>query len=175
MVIVRMRKWPKLVKIGGDENPYLLRWELFKREDKDWPRLFLHRFCRSDDDRALHDHPWWFISILIRGSYVEEYQDIDGTVKRRRRTAPSICYRPLSTRHRVILDHVFPEPPHRDDDWVWEAWDGQGAKSVWTIILTGRDVRGWGFWCKKTLLHQSGKHQENAEWFVPWRKFDGCE
>jgi hypothetical protein len=60
--------------IGDTDNPYLLRWYLTPWRDtyKDipaaqrtrWqefvsrlPNVYLHCFMRSDDDRALHDHP----------------------------------------------------------------------------------------------------------------------
>ncbi|MHB8602221.1 MAG: hypothetical protein ACYC9R_06250 [Nitrosotalea sp.] len=31
----------------------------------------LHIILRSDKGRDLHDHPWWFISWLLEGSYTE--------------------------------------------------------------------------------------------------------
>lgn len=30
-----------------------------------------HTILRSDHDRALHDHPWWSISIVLKGGYWE--------------------------------------------------------------------------------------------------------
>jgi hypothetical protein len=41
--------------IGGD-SPYMLRWWIIPRNK--FFNIYLHRFLRSDDDRALHDHPW---------------------------------------------------------------------------------------------------------------------
>ena len=41
--------------------------------------LYLHEFSRSDDDRALHDHPWLFnLSVLLSGTYVEHTIDAGG-------------------------------------------------------------------------------------------------
>jgi hypothetical protein len=132
----------------GTNNPYMLRWFLF-RSKRDWmPRLYLHKFLRSDDDRAPHDHPWWFVSLILWGSYIE-HRWIDGVEIVRRRRAPSIAYRPLSTRHRVELI----------EGW-YDLNSRYGFKPVWTLILTGSDVRAWGFWCR--------------EHFIPWRQFDGC-
>jgi hypothetical protein len=31
----------------------------------------LHHILRSDDDRDLHDHPWSFLSIVLKGGYWE--------------------------------------------------------------------------------------------------------
>lgn len=159
----------------GTNNPYMLRWFLFRSQRFDkLPRLYLHKFLRSDDDRAPHDHPWWFVSIILRGSYTEYSWVEDGWVIRRR-TAPSIAFRGLNTRHRVELD-VEHLPTVTDWGNVckgcnrpgtrmtcycdYDVVDSRCYKSVWTIILTGPDVRGWGFWC--------------ADEFIPWRQFDGC-
>ena len=38
--------------IGGAEDPYLLRWYLIPRNP--FVNVYLHKFLRSDDDRALH-------------------------------------------------------------------------------------------------------------------------
>jgi hypothetical protein len=46
------------------------RWWVIPRNK--FFNIYLHHFLHSDDDRALHDHPWWNVSILLRsGSYVE--------------------------------------------------------------------------------------------------------
>lgn len=124
--------WPDLV-VGerGREtyNPYMLRWHLFRVANL--PRLYLHKFVRSDDDRALHDHPWWYVSLLIRGGYTELTPD--GPV---RRSAPSIVFRPITHQHRVVL---LP--------------DGHGGeRPCWTLFLTGPDVRRWGFWCGERFI-----------------------
>ena len=59
--------------IGGVDDPYLLRWFLIPRNHI--LNVYLHKFLRSDDDRALHDHPWWFVSIMLRGRYLEWLPD----------------------------------------------------------------------------------------------------
>lgn len=40
--------------IGGHERPYLLRWFIIPRNR--FFNIYLHKFLRSDDDRALLDH-----------------------------------------------------------------------------------------------------------------------
>lgn len=117
--------------IGGTENPYLLRWYLIPRNS--WFNVYLHKFLRDDDDRALHDHPWWFISVLLRGAYYEHC--VDGV--RIRTTCGSVAFRTAQHRHRIELFRS--RPP------------------TWTLVITGRKVREWGFWC--------------PQGFVPWHKF----
>lgn len=121
-----LRKWlrgePHFV-IGGRDDPYLMRWYVIPRNHA--LNVYLHKFCRSDDDRALHDHPWWFVSILLRGGYLEVTPD-----GMRERRAPSIAFRPAQWKHRVQL--------HRDSG---------GERPCWTVIVTGPKRRHWGFWC----------------------------
>jgi len=118
--------------IGGQADPYMLRWYLIPRNR--WLNVYQHKFMRDDDDRALHDHPWWFVSLVIRGGY-REHLDAGASLIRR---ACSVAFRPAAHRHRVAL---FP------------AADG-GRRPCWTLIITGRKSRTWGFWCPKG--------------FVPW-------
>ncbi len=123
-------KWPRTLTvprapdfiIGGADDPYLLRWYVIPRNR--WFNIYLHRFMRSDDPRALHDHPWANMSILLRGRYVEHLAD--GTVKIRR--APGIVCRSATAAHRI---HLI------------------AGRPVWTLFLTGRKVRTWGFLCPK--------------------------
>lgn len=117
--------------VGGRERPYMLRWYVIPRNP--WMNLYLHKFCRDDDDRALHDHPWWFVSVMLWGCYAET---LFGHAPRLR-MAGSIAFRRATDRHRVML-----------------AKDEQTGRPIpcWTIVLTGRKVREWGFWCPKGFV-----------------------
>ncbi len=59
------------VRIPSDETipAYMLRWWLIKRNA--FFNIYLHNILRSDDDTALHDHPWWNFSIVLEGGYFE--------------------------------------------------------------------------------------------------------
>ena len=48
------RRPPDFV-IGGADRPYMRRWYLVPKNTQ--LNVYLHHFRRSDDDRALHDHP----------------------------------------------------------------------------------------------------------------------
>lgn len=118
--------------IGDD---YMLRWWVIPRNR--WFNVYLHCIGRDDDDRALHDHPWWNISIILKGSYREitdELRSIEGNV----------TYR--ETRVREPGDIVFrrAEEAHR-----LEVVKGP----VWSLFITGRRVREWGFHCPKGWVH----------------------
>lgn len=153
--------------IGGGDNPYLRRWYVIPRNPL--LNVYVHNFQRSDDDRALHDHPWWFVSLMMWGSYTEV---TDGA--RARRTAPEpwrlffgdrpIVYRPATWRHRVEL--------------IGHGWSPREIP-CWTLIITGRRSRTWGFWCKGTIeyiTHGVVTWSGGAERFIPWQEFGdaGC-
>lgn len=116
--------------IGDPSRPYLLRWWILPRNR--YFNLFLHKFLRDDDDRALHDHPWWFISIVLWGGY-REITETWSSVSRytgKNRWAGSVAFRKATHKHRVVL---LKNP-------------------TWTLILTGPRIRTWGFWCPKGFI-----------------------
>ena len=135
----------------------MVRWYVIPRNPL--VNIYVHKFLRSDDDRALHDHPWWFVSLMLRGRYDEV---TDRGVKRRR--AGSIAYRPAEWRHRVrLIRRGLPSAGQ-----VWEV-------PCWTLIITGRRVRTWGFWCKYRL-DEHPTAPPDFERFIPWTEFGdaGC-
>lgn len=100
---------------------YLLRWWVIPRNEM--YNLYLHDIRKSDDDRALHDHPWENTSLLLRGSYIEHTPE--GVFTRK---AGDIIHRKPTDSHRL---EVIP---------------GQRAIS---LFATGPKVRDWGFHCPK--------------------------
>ena len=67
--------------IGDKEDPYLARWHLIPRNPVF--NLYAHRFLRSDDDRALHDHPWLNASVLLDNTLTEHTIAAGGVHHRR--------------------------------------------------------------------------------------------
>lgn len=114
--------------IGPDDDVYLKRWFVVPRNR--WFNIYLHKFCRSDDDRALHDHPWMNVSILLRGSYIEHMPGVAAKLRKPWRpwTPWRLPMRRATQLHRVELI---------------------GGAPVWTLFLTGPKVRTWGFQCPK--------------------------
>lgn len=106
-------KWGQV--LGDQACPYMRRWALIAG-------LFsirLHHFYRPDDSRAFHDHPWWFVTLVLGGGYTD--YSTSGTDYLH---AGSVRFRGALHRHRVRPD-----------------WDG-----CWTLVLTGPNLRKWGFW-----------------------------
>lgn len=110
--------------IGGRDNPYLLRWWLIPRNPVF--NVYVHLFLRSDEDRALHTHPWLAnLSWLLEGQYLEHtpagsFTRITGDVKARWGRAA----------HRIELTNG----------------------PCWTVFITGPRVRSWGFLCPQGFV-----------------------
>jgi len=82
-----------------------------------WGNLYLHHFLRSDFDRAYHDHPWWFVTLILRNGYIEHTPA--GVFRRR---AARIFFRRANWLHWVEIE-----------------------RPAWTLIFVGRRSREWGF------------------------------
>lgn len=138
------RRQPDVV-IGGQERPYLRRWFLIPRNPVF--NIYVHQFLRSDDDRALHDHPWLFnCSVLLEGDYLEHTPR--GVFLRE---AGELKFRWGGAPHRVELLE-FPEIPEVMPHTILPCW---------TLFITGPRVREWGFHCPQGWVH--------------WKKFTSAD
>lgn len=110
--------------IGPKDDPYMRRWYVIPRNK--WFNIYLHNMKKSDYDRALHDHPWWNVSVVMRGGYWEYMPEplCRSLHFKKWRKAGAIVVRKATALHRLEL----PE-------------DGE----AWSLFITGRTVRVWGF------------------------------
>lgn len=130
--------WEPHLTLYQEGQVYLERRYLIPRNQR--ANFYLHKFLKSDEDEALHDHPWNWCSIILKGHYTEHRQD--GTS---RRGPGSIVLRKPEVAHRVELDRVNTgvvwQPGQRPEFTTRE-------KPVWTLFLTGKKTRVWGFHCR---------------------------
>lgn len=140
------RRWQAGMGHWADESPTLLRRAL-SGAARLLPNLYLHCFLRDDDDRALHDHPSWAASLILRGSYVEHTIARGGIHQRRQLDCGMIRFLPAGgprekgRAHRIeLLRHIVDngDPAVRAADPV---------AICWTLFLFGPTVREWGFHC----------------------------
>jgi len=96
------------------------RWHLSRWPLKSLPAIRIHQILRRDLDPALHDHPFDWRTIVLRGSYIEE--DVFGDLAPR--YVGDTCFRRATEFHNII--HVSPG-------------------GVWTLFICGRKVQRWGF------------------------------
>lgn len=125
LIKTKAKRPPDFV-IGGHEDPYLRRWFILPRNYLF--NIYLHEFLRSDDDRALHDHPWPSVSVILRGGYWEVVQFKNTNIQiATRHGAGRMIVRPSGKlAHRIVID---------------------GGTTCWTLFITGPRYRNWGFYC----------------------------
>ncbi len=127
--------------IIGDN--YLRRWWVIPR-NKIF-NVYLHEINKSDDDRALHDHPWANQSIIIKGAYLEITPN--GSFQRHE---GDIVQREAESSHRLAL---------------------QGGAQVISLFITGPIEREWGFHCPNGWRHWKDFVEVNGNTSVAGR---GC-
>ena len=101
--------------LGRPDSPYVYRWMI-----NFW--LFsirVHKWVGPDDGRAFHDHPWWYIAMVVKGCYADVGQ-----------WKPRLM---LPFRPRLF------RATHRHYVYPW-------VVPTWSVLLTGRETRQWGFW-----------------------------
>ena len=108
-------------------NPYMERYYLLFKDkldeeesSRDLPFNFmLHKICQSDPD-DLHDHPWWYATLILKGGYWEITPE-----GRFWRGAGHFRLRSPHSLHRL-------EVP-------------EGSAQSWSLFFRGPKVKQWGF------------------------------
>lgn len=124
---------------------YMIRWRII-----DWISfgIRVHFIARSDTDRELHDHPFTFVSFILKGGYWEH--TIDG--KRTWYGPGSIVFRTADVLHRLELP------------------ESRGVETpAWTFVIRGARRREWGFltghgwvnWQNFTAMRDTGTVSNN--------------
>jgi hypothetical protein len=146
-----------------DSDAYLARyWLTPPKKDEDGyssaESIVLHQFIRGDDDGALHNHPYDFVTTILSGGYDEVTGElVNGGVWL------SEQGRPRSVVWVGPAEKDWKTTPRRAGDQVRkEARQVHMATNplpdTWTLVQTGVRCNDWGF-------YPPGKP------FVPWRQF----
>lgn len=155
-----MRFFSRRVIANFAGDPYLIRYTIFSCP---WFGIFVHCILRSDDDRDLHDHPWNFWSLILRGTY-REYVPVDWP--------PSFTFGKGEGCHMITKSKVCSpgslarhkaRDAHRLELGMVTVFDPVGPavvpvlpyryKPVWTLFLHGPRKREWGFYTPQGWIH----------------------
>lgn len=118
-------------------EPYLERYYVFLKNRERFPfNVFIHKFLKSDPD-DVHDHPWPYATLILKGGYYEWIPDFDRDGKKiaefRHWRGPGhfrICG--ANSYHRIELDPNI---------------------TAWTMFMPGPQQREWGFLVKNKWTH----------------------
>lgn len=149
----------------GTENPddlYLRRYYLYRGPRR--PHVYLHHIIRSDYDRACHDHPWDFTSLILKSGYFEYNETVVPG-------HPGNTSTPVS----ITIGSCTCSDTPNGMSFISREWRGPGSmvqhkctdlhrlelkKPAWTLVFTGPRKREWGFfthdkgWIKWNTLYQ---------------------
>ena len=98
------------------EVDYLTRLRIVQTP---WAAIYLHRIGTPDSRPTLHDHPWNFVAVVLRGGYREcrDYSGIAHVIRR------------VNVKRATDLH------------WI----DSLDRTPTWTLVFTGRRKREWGY------------------------------
>jgi hypothetical protein len=137
----------RIVMDRQNDEPYLERYYLFLKDRKRFPfNVFLHKFLKSDPD-DVHDHPWPYATLILKGGYYEWTPIFDGDGKK---IAETCVWRgpghfrtcSADSYHRIELDPAI---------------------TAWTMFMPGPQKREWGFLVNNKWVHNDTYLTEKAK------------
>lgn len=114
-------RWKHIADLDFPDTVYLSRLFLVKLQ---WLGLYFHIIRRPDYARCEHNHPWWFITVVLWGGYEEE---VNG--RRFVRRPGYVGFRSRTFTHRITRLRNGPS---------------------YTFVIRGYDFVHWGF---RTIKH----------------------
>lgn len=133
-----MIKWFKnrkrVIYDRNHKKEYLIRYYLFLRNRKNFPfNITLHKILKSDVD-DLHDHPWSYATLILKGGYYE--------------------WLPVKSREGNVVGsrRVWRGPGHfrkskANDLHRLELQQGKDGNEIpcWSLFIMGKQRQNWGF------------------------------
>ena len=140
----------RIVMDRQNNEPYLERYYLFLKERKKFPfNIFLHHFLKGDPD-DVHDHPWSYATIILKGGYWEWLPQFNNKGQKIGELAVwrgpghfRLCR--AESYHRIELDPDV---------------------QCWTLFMPGPQKREWGFLVKNKWVpngeYLQSKYKHNS-------------
>jgi hypothetical protein len=137
----------RIIMDRQSNEPYLERYYIFLKDRKKFPfNAFIHKFLKSDPDEV-HDHPWPYATLILKGGYWEWIPKFDNIGKKfgeyrvwrgpgHFRVCKSTSY------HRIELDPNI---------------------TAWTLFMPGPQKREWGFLVNNNWVHNEQFLKEKRE------------
>ena len=128
-------------------EPYLERYYLFLKERQRFPfNIFLHKFLKGDPD-DVHDHPWPYFTLILRGGYYEWIPQFNEEGKktceiRKWRGPGHFRFCKANSYHRIELHPGI---------------------TAWTLFMPGPQKKEWGFWVNNKWIHHEQYLKERYE------------
>ena len=116
----------KIIYDRQGEKEYLIRYYLFLKDRTWFPfNVTLHKICQSDEPK-LHDHPWPWMTVVLKGGY---WEHTEGSKYPKWKGPGRITFSRSKRYHRLQLGQ---------DKW-------HNTIPCWTLFFMGPKRRDWGF------------------------------
>ena len=129
------------------DEPLLTRYYLFLKDRKRFPfNVFLHKFHKGDPG-DVHDHPWPYATLILKGGYYEwipKFNSIGKNIGEERMWRGPGHFRlcGATSYHRIELcEGVTP----------------------WTLFMPGPHKREWGFLVDNKWIHNDNYLEANKQ------------
>ncbi len=134
----------RIVLDRQSNQPYLIRYYLFLKDRGKFPfNIFLHKFLKGDPD-DVHDHPWPYCTLILKGGYFEYVPrfDIEG------KKIGEDCFWRGPGHFRICKANSF----HRIEL--------KPGVTAWTLFMPGPHRREWGFLVGKGKNQRWIQHEQ---------------
>ena len=134
-----------------DNEPYLERYYVFLKDRKRFPfNVFVHKFLKGDKD-DVHDHPWSYSTLILKGGYWEWIPNFNAKGKK-------------------IGERVYWRGPghfRRCGANSYHRIELEPGVTAWTLFMPGSQERDWGFlvndkWTQHEEYFEKRKEKLNA-------------
>lgn len=106
-----------------------------------WFGIYLHKICTPDSRPVLHDHPWAFTSIVLKGGYLE--------------FIPGPFYAKSNYVKRLNVKRF-----NNSFHWIAEL----DRTPTWTLVFVGRRRRTWGYLEQDGTYTPYNEHKFNDQY-----------
>jgi hypothetical protein len=155
---------PDLI-IGPRHDPQTKRWHIFVW--RGW-QLSLHKWLRSDSDRAPHDHKADNLSIILGEGYNETIREW-----RIHDASAGYMYRngwnwdtPSGRWYRDVTRFRWPLVPYFRKAEALHRVSLMSPKPVWTLWLRWPARRRWGYWCDNRGWVDADQYNQQADYYA---------
>ena len=131
--------WARMMIPCRDGSDYLFRLRIIQTP---WFGVYLHDIYEDDGDRDPHNHPWSFVSLVLRGHDTERCFGDPGHGR---------DDYTLKTHKRFSVHRMGRDSAHR----IVEA-----APGLKTLIVTGPRRASWGFFRQDPGVSQHGIYED---------------
>jgi len=149
----------RVITERDSDVPYLIRYYLFLNNRKHFPfNITLHKVLVSDEP-TLHDHPWGYATLILKGGYWE--------------------WIPLKSKEGNVVGstRVWRGPGHfrirNADDLHWlelEKDEDGNEIPCWSLFFMGKKVKEWGF--MDHVKHEGYRWIHNEQYLARGAKDD---